>query len=169
MALPIKQLKAFAKGPKKGRRPEDEDDEKDDDEDEKKEEETASGAGEGDDDAGDDVGDAGDEGDDEEGDDVEESGDTFAISKLSADAEEIEKIVEEIDADLDGEECDEKAKAKVKGSLGRLPKGARKLIRGLKDKDFPEIEEIVDQLADDGTIKDSGRFASWLYCAAQDA
>jgi hypothetical protein len=175
MPLPLKQLKAFAKKPKKKGRPEDEEeDEKEEDDDE------ASAAGgdsddsgdEGDEDEGDEGADEDDDGEGEgegedEGDD--QSAETFEISKLAADAPQIETIIEEIDADLDGEEVDEKGKAKVKGSLGRLPKGARKLIRQLKSKDFGEIEELVEGLADDGTIKDSGRFASWLYCAAQEA
>ena len=173
MPLPLKQLKAFAKKPKKKGRPEDEEeDEKEEDDDE------ASAAG-GDSDDSEDEGDEdeGDEGADEEDDDDgegegegdDQSAEIFEISKLAADAPQIETIIEEIDADLDGEEVDEKGKAKVKGSLGRLPKGARKLIRQLKSKDFGEIEELVEGLADDGTIKDSGRFASWLYCAAQEA
>jgi hypothetical protein len=172
MPLPLKQLKAFAKQPKKKRRPNDEE------EDDKKEEEDDEMSADGEGDEGEDDGGGGNEEADEDGDEDEDDGEsegdeqseeTFEISKLAADAPQIETIIEEIDADLDGEEIDEKGKAKVKGSLGRLPKGARKLIRQLKPKDFGEIEELVEGLADDGTIKDSGRFASWLYCAAQEA
>lgn len=174
MPLPLKQLKAFAKQPKKkGFRPDEEEEDDKDKEDEEDEDLSASGDGddEGDEDegGGDEGADEGDEGGEGEGEGDDQSEETFEVSKLAADAPQIETIIEEIDADLDGEEVDEKGKAKVKGSLGRLPKGARKLIRQLKSKDFGEIEELVEGLADDGTIKDSGRFASWLYCAAQEA
>jgi hypothetical protein len=169
MPLPLKKLKAFAKQPKKGHRPEDEDDDEEEDDGESYEEEEDSSASADEDKEEDEEEESGEEGSDEEEEGDDQSQETFEISKLAADAAQIETIIEEIDADLDGEEVDEKVKAKVKGSLGRLPKGARKLIRQLKSKDFGEIEELVEELADDGTIKDSGRFAAWLYCAAQEA
>lgn len=173
MALSLKEKKAFGKGKKnlpekkgppekklKGHRPEEEDDE--DLEDETDEDESKQPDGDDED--------AGDEDPEEEDDEEPEedgSEDAFDVSKLAADAEQIESIIDDIDGDLEGEDLDPKVAAAVKGSLGRLPRGARKLIREIKDKDFEEVEELVSQVAEDGSIGDEGRFAAWLYAAAQ--
>ncbi len=179
MALPFEAKKAFAQGGKgggkkggkpfpptkkpKGKRPEEEDEDLDD------EEPLTDEPDDIDDEGDDDVVDEGDDDEPEPDDDPKEEGseDAFDISKLTADVEQLEKIVEDIEGDLDGEDVDPDVVAKVKGSLGRLPKGSRKLIRELKDKDFDEVEELVSQVAADGSVADEGRFAAWLYQAAQ--